>query len=690
MSRRPLQGGCPDNRYKRWFWLNRCRAGATFFCHRMRPPWHWNTNYNGAETVSKTRGRSTMRILLCQTVLIFFAPTLVRSCPAQDDPFGAPTGKLFEEPPSGAAGASEESDEPPSLLVQQLRQFAVRGNMQLAESVSSFARIGQWAEVDRMLLIAESRNIPAAEMAKMARQIGPSILLRIEIQEGISDQARAALKTIGDAATAASGSPDALRSAIDGLDAESIDNRLASIRLILSGGNAAIAELVAAAVSEQPSAPVDDILRTMLRLGDGGSLGLRQLALYGKPAVRLRAIEALVRIDRNSAIREMATTLHAADSTADEVALVEGVLRKLTSSLPTRAQTVEMLLSELQQHRDIASQIDHDRQERIVWSVDETRSRVTYRASLLIMAAYRDAADSASRLRRIGGLTAAVQRASLLADIGYQVMVDPDWGDPNQIQSVRAAFGPATVGPELSDAIGESLDRNDQPALVGLLKLIDPNSLASDRNELIRSSGAVPTPLVQASSSLEPRIRYEATSAIVRLAGGIAYSGSSRVRASLGEMRSLKDQPTAILVETRAGVIVQQETLLRQLGYDVEVVGSVAALQRRVARGGDLRMILSKTELADMTAIEMIDVVRRLNRGREVPIVFYGAEVIGLQSNRWAAVTVLVNRPASTAAFHAAITETKRRRRLPQLTAIDRQMYRETAAEMLSELAQLR
>ena len=60
------------------------------------------------------------------------------------------------------------------------------------------------------------------------------------------------------------------------------------------------------------------------------------------------------------------------------------------------------------------------------------------------------------------------------------------------------------------------------------------------------------------------------------------------------------------------------------MGYRTEVIGSVLQLEREIARGGDLRLVLSKTQLWDIPPVEMIDRVRRMPLGQNVPIVFYG------------------------------------------------------------------
>jgi CheY-like chemotaxis protein len=171
------------------------------------------------------------------------------------------------------------------------------------------------------------------------------------------------------------------------------------------------------------------------------------------------------------------------------------------------------------------------------------------------------------------------------------------------------------------------------------------------------------------------------------LAKGSAFPGSSFVMRTLSEMNSLTNKPTAILVETRADTTMQAESLLSSIGFKVEVVGSVAALQRAIRRGGDLRMVLAKTQLSDLPPIEMVDNVRRLDRGKQVPIVFYGASGPDLSSRRWRAPTLWINQPNSIAALENLRREVKQSRRIPQMTFLDRQTYKTLAAQALAAQA---
>jgi CheY-like chemotaxis protein len=448
-----------------------------------------------------------------------------------------------------------------------------------------------------------------------------------------------------------------------------------------------VSELVAAAVSEKPPAARDDILRVMLELGEGGIQALRQLALYGTPPVRLRALQSLSRIDRRANMVELVTALHAADSSEAEVETARTRLQPM-GGIPSRESSLQILTLDLADKQNRATLTDNDDQTVTLWSAGPARDRAVYQSTLRILAAYRDVADAGARLRRVGGLSAATQGAVLVADMAYRVMVDPDWGDPEQVEAFRKTYGVSASGPALSAAIARSLEDGDHTATIGLMRLIDPASASVlNRSQLLVGNGASPTPLVRAASSPEPQVRYEAALLVSRLAQEKPFPGSSYVRGCLSEMSALSDRPTAILVETRADVIIPIELILGDLGFDVKVVGNVGQLQRVVARGGDLRLILSKTQLADLSPIEMTDRVRRTHRGRQLPIVFYGPEPPGLVTARWQAPTVLIGRPTSPTGLDDLREMVRRRRRLPPLSIIDRQTYRDAATQLLDPSA---
>jgi hypothetical protein len=221
-------------------------------------------------------------------------------------------------------------------------------------------------------------------------------------------------------------------------------------------------------------------------------------------------------------------------------------------------------------------------------------------------------------------------------------------------------------GSSLSDVLQYALDSDDHAAAIGLIRLIDPEVTSEqDRHELLDGTAGVPSPLVQAVRSPEPRVRYEAALKAARLAGSLHYAGSSQVM--------------------RTQEVLAIETLLSNLGLEVEVVSSMKELQRSVARGGDLRLVIAKNDYADLPAVEMIDLVRRINRGRRLPVAVYGGEAPFLGEERWAAPTTWMEEDVTLSSLGGLFDLVERSRRMPPLTILDRQDYRDQAASILEQ-----
>ncbi len=394
-----------------------------------------------------------------------------------------------------------------------------------------------------------------------------------------------------------------------------------------------------------------------------------------------RALQSLVRINLKANAAALLTARYAADATASEINLATANLPRVFGSVPTKQEAIALLFTDLRQKRLVANQIANDAQTATLWSINDSRDGVESQRTRSILSAYRDAADASARLRRIGELPRNVLDAALAADLSYRVMIDPDWGDPAQVDEIRASYGSAASGFGLSNSIANSLDINDYPAAIGLLRLIGENPSVIDLNILLSGNSPAMTPLVLATLNSNPRVRYEAAAAIARLNPKVPYAGRSHVQRCFGEMFSLGDRQIAVLVETRPEVILQQEQILTELGYDVHVVGSVAAVDRIVARGGELSLIVSKTQLADLPPVELIDRVRRDPRGRFVPIVFYGETAAGVETDRWDAMTRYVERPKMPAAFRDVIFDLQR---------IPRAFASENAVEPIALLVETR
>ncbi len=165
-------------------------------------------------------------------------------------------------------------------------------------------------------------------------------------------------------------------------------------------------------------------------------------------------------------------------------------------------------------------------------------------------------------------------------------------------------------------------EAGNEPAMLGWLRLISPREDTPAMSWLL-GSGSDVSPLVMAVDDASARVRYEAASAIARLAPEQPYGGSSRVRQRWEQMSRLPSRPVAIVLENRPEVVAELEELANQAGLKTHIVASVAGLEFAAAAGEDMQLILSKRQPLDASAIEMIDVVRRIHVARDVPIVIY-------------------------------------------------------------------
>jgi CheY-like chemotaxis protein len=596
--------------------------------------------------------------------------------------------------PVQAVGIRRDVQTPQSdPFAEQQMSVARRGNRQMANAISSLARTGRWSEVNRLLERLASQNLNVATLAEMQKQIGPAVFLQMRLNDQLSDNANLALDRLATASNEFLQSPQRLRAAISQLEDVSTDRRLAASRVLIEGENASIIELVSAAIATDPPAERKTILRALLRQGPGGVSALQQLALYGTATVRAEAVESLALIDTRAHAIDLLTSLHSGQSVSKEVEVARQYLSRVTGGLPSRTYAVDRLLTDLEQKQATACQTDSDDEVVVLWSINKDQAGVQFRKTRAIYAAYRDAADAAARLRRVGALTPQILAKVLVSDMGYRIMIDPDWGDKSQVDSVLASYGSILDSNGLSAALDYALDIRDYAASLGLIRLIGSQISVHSSDEFIRATGPEITPLVAAASSPIARIRYEAALTVSRLADGTGYAGSSQVKRALSEMVRLADLPTVVLVETRPEVIAPIQQVVARFGFRGVTVANASQLRQCLDRGGDIRLIITKTQLSDLLPIELIDVIRRTSRGNQLPIVLYGAnqvareeldpELHGSDSVRWDGPTEWVQQPAAPSAYVGILDRIERQRRLPPLSSVDRQRFRHEASEFL-------
>lgn len=562
-----------------------------------------------------------------------FAPAGDNPGMAPNNPFGAPVeGNLFDPAAAPAAAAGQALGEilkPTDPFIEELRRYAAGSNAKLALAIRQAARIGNWKEVEDFLQILAGRKPSQAVLSSMANTIDGPLLARMRLQPKLSPESIKMIDQLRAAAQTSASDNKILQQAILALKSPSVDMQLKGYRALLAGGDNAIAELVTAAVQPNPVVPREKLVPVLREMGPSAEHAIRQFVLYGAPELRAGALETLVLWDRKAALGDLVTALHAADATDKERSIAASTLAQDYKPLPSGKEAEQFLTEKLNDAVRLAKRTDRDEKMKTIWVIGEEGKTISPQLATARLAAVQQAAVAAARLRPLSGLSLAAQRAALITDIDYAVQQDLLFGtDPKDFDSLRESYSADAFSlPQLQSLLSDSVAERRDAATVGILRLLPADP------QLVRSMSQDQTPLVDAASHPDPRVRYEASSLIGRTQMDEPYRGSSVVLRRWLEMAALKNRPTALVVQPRPAAAMRLEAMLIQQGYNVEIVPSVQEAALRVARGGDIQVIVATTDLPDLPPIELVDRIRRISFGANIPIIFYGDDRAGTSNN---------------------------------------------------------
>ncbi|MCC9655339.1 hypothetical protein [Rhodopirellula halodulae] len=539
--------------------------------------------------------------------------------------FGVATASLCTRVPAFAQEEAETENDPAlsdSALsdpaVEQLLLKATGGPEALGRSIDSLARMQVWSAVDQ-LLSPLAENAPADERAsRIASEIGTDQRVRISLATEVSEPAKQALDALFAARKKDLQSPTRLQPAIAKLTSASPDEKLAAYRTLFRGGEAASAALITEIVRTDDPDQRNACLRVLLEIDrSAGINGLRRVALYGTASASNQAIQALQLLNIEEVQIDLLTKR--LESSADE---------------DLRASAIRMMRQSLADAMDNSIHTQHDFGNVTAWAINAQRDGVQPTQAATWVLAFRDAADAASRLAKIGDQESSSVIAQLTAQLAYRVANDPDWGDAkNREQFIQSFFADADATAVLQTwtlpVLKFSVQSQNDPAAVGMLRMIDGDLDRSLANALLRN-GATASVLVEAVDHPNATVRYEAASAIARLLHSdpqLNFAGMSRVEKRWQQMATLGNRPISVVLENRPEIISGWERIMNSAGYDARIVSTVASLERMIALGDDVRLVVSKREPKDASAIEMIDVVRRQPLGRDIPLLIYSPAI---------------------------------------------------------------
>ena len=608
-----------------------------------------------------------------------------------------------------AVSADVTIDEDPragsDLATRAILGRALVDDRSLGNAIDSLARIRRYAEAEMLLKQIDAKT-PADRLTQIGSEISPAMRLRLQLSNRLSEAARQTLARMALAIQNDSIDPAKLIAAADVVsdDDASIERRNGALDRLIRGGDAGIAAAANRIIVNASSDGVRRLLRAMLNIDPDSPQSLIPAIYYGDANASARAAAALNRVDPTKYRLPL---------------YVDAVRRGLASLSGEDAANLQAWLNLARD--DAAIRTTRDDSLETVWIFESANGAATDSAIRPIQtttrsARYKQLADVGSLLRILGladfgdveDTPSRFAIASVSTDLAYRIATDHDWGGPEDIDRFRQRW-PQLYPRAMASVLDDALDRNDDVAALGAIRLL---SRSVDPQPPLNV--AVLKSLVRGTDHPRPAIRYEAALVADRIATE-PYPGASRVLHRLSEMTRLKDQSTAILVENRREYRTAVQRVLADAGYDVVSVPTVDAAIERAARGGDIRLVLSRREPSGGET-QLNDRLRRLPETAQTAIVFYndptsvgaagdqfaldqfGSPIDGIAGiyvgttpppkpvvqERFGRSAGHIEFPASPSAFDSVRRRWRQRQPVPPMTALDRGTYRSAARASLN------
>ncbi|MEM0926699.1 MAG: hypothetical protein AAGJ83_11730, partial [Planctomycetota bacterium] len=387
-------------------------------------------------------------------------------------------------PFSGIAQEFESEAERPKFaddeLSRQLESKASRGGLLRATAIGQLARIGNWPAVDRWM-IELGKSDQADQLAAWSTEIGADMLLRISLEDSLSDEARAALEKLLTKAKGENEDEGQLEAAIEAMINGDVNTRLGAQRRLLKGGRATTRVLVKTLASGKYRVQEDGLIELLSVVDSQGASALQQISLYGNDTSRSHALRAFAKMVGSTEARDsLVSAAVAANAVDDERSVAEVALQSSTGFDVTEAS--DFLYQQLLSVRRIAKRTQRTSAVRTLWSIDESGAGASPSDSTEFYSAYRDAYDAAQRLNRVGSLSIAMRREVLAAELEYQLIVDPDWGSDDQVIVLVSRF-PEIQDPEfVSSVLRNERALGNEASSIGLLRVIASSAAAGSES----------------------------------------------------------------------------------------------------------------------------------------------------------------------------------------------------------------
>jgi CheY-like chemotaxis protein len=532
--------------------------------------------------------------------------------PAAADPFGGGAPKAAD---SRAAAPPPDVTAREPLVIELLRASNPATPLQLVAAAETAWRFERLDDAKRYLarLVTDK---PSDEALAALTPRYTDLLMSIGRAPELQPEGRQAADAVFFAAQRRAQDPARLSAFVKQLSDPGLGTRQTALAKLAEAGPQAVAPLLAALADASRAAEHVYVQAALVRLRANTEMPLLGALETPNDGLKARIIEVLGHMGSSRAAVYLVRPALDAGVNAGVRHAASDALRRISGTVPDLYEAERFLLREIDrfQRGDLLRErtIDDDV---ALWTWDQGRQTV------VSVATSREDAGTALAARLADDLAAlkigdrqAARRALLL-----QLEVAKIRGGLGQPLVLPVGFTIAAAmenGPLVNEVLADALAAGRIPAAIAAAELLGRLDDAS----VLESHSSSLSPLAEAMTFPDRRVRFAAAMAAVRLAPGKSFSGASRVAMTLGRLAA-GGWRTVVLVGHPQGETAQTLVgLLNGLGYDGEVASTGRAAAERAFANPDLELALLSDAIDSPPVEEVVQWLRRDYRTARLPI----------------------------------------------------------------------
>jgi hypothetical protein len=530
----------------------------------------------------------------------------------EPDPFGA-GGKPATGAKTEAAVDLTKTEPFPIQVLRESNPTSPRELMRAAQAVLQFGRPDECKQYLAKLLASKPTD---ESLAPLTSSFG-DFLFQLSRRKELQPEGRQAADLVFGAAQRTAQNPDRINALIAQLSAPSPGERQEAVdKLAASGRNIVtpMLRVLTDATREREHPHVRTALAQLSAVtelpligaldGAGESLKAQIIAVLG----RMGSGRAAVHLVRP------ALDTHAPAQVRD-VAVV--ALQKVVGAMPDRYEARRYLSNEATRllHGELPYEADQDDNIEL-WSWDEAKREVSARKLPKADAAVFLAARVANDLYALNADDSAAQRLMLLTNLEWTKVVG-GLDQPLPIGAGTSSSIAMQSGPRvMSQVLADAMKQERVPASIAAVEVL---ASLGDASVLETRSGAA-SPLAEAITFPDRRVRLAAALAAVKLAPGASFPGAGRVTQTLGWFIGASGGSYVLVGHPRGEDAQTIVGFINGLGYEGQAAYSGRTFVAEATANPDFEFILVSDAIDSPPVKEIAQWLRRDFRTARVPL----------------------------------------------------------------------